>query len=474
MEKKYQVFISSTYSDLVEARVKVRDAILSMYHFPVGMELFGVADEEQWQIISETIDSSDYYVLIIAQRYGSVIPEGCCDAGMSYTEKEFRYALEKGIPVLAFLLDDDVAVKPEFIETKNSDKLTAFKTEVKTGRLVEWWKTTDELAQKVTASLYKQITRTKRPGWIRGDVVDVEKSLKTLTELTEQNQKLVEENKALLMENQSLKQQPKRCPKLVIKVAGDVPNEGEKDDPLYGRVKNIKTDADNAIHLKVESVKTSSVEAEYQPVSESDFIGELRGKVSIKEIEEYNAALPSEDMLEKYLKLYQMHHLIVDHGIASVVSVCNIGTAKATDISIKIEFPDEIRVLDIYEVRKLKEPEAPKKPKSLQVVAYERAHRSEMVLEKAFEQFGILNDIKTMKLPDLSAYTTHNSPFESIDIIENMVSIEIKDGIVHTRLSSFRDIYIVPMKRGEFKARVELMCAEYENPEETELTFICE
>ena len=139
MEKKYQVFISSTYSDLVEARVKVRDAILSMYHFPVGMELFGAADEEQWQIISETIDSSDYYVLIIAQRYGSVIPEGCYDAGMSYTEKEFRYALEKGIPVLAFLLDDDVAVKPEFIETKNSDKLTAFKTEVKTGRLVEWW-----------------------------------------------------------------------------------------------------------------------------------------------------------------------------------------------------------------------------------------------------------------------------------------------------------------------------------------------
>ena len=79
-----------------------------------------------------------------------------------------------------------------------------------------------------------------------------------------------------------------------------------------------------------------------------------------------------------------------------------------------------------------------------------------------------------MKLPDLSTYTTYNSPFESIDIIENTVSIEIKDGIVHTRLSSFRDIYIVPMKRGEFKARVELMCAEYENPEETELTFICE
>ena len=62
MEKKYQIFISSTYKDLIEARSKVRDAILSMMHFLVGMEMFNAADEEQWEIIQETIDSSDYYV----------------------------------------------------------------------------------------------------------------------------------------------------------------------------------------------------------------------------------------------------------------------------------------------------------------------------------------------------------------------------------------------------------------------------
>ena len=56
MEKKYQIFISSTYIDLVEARVKVRDAILSMLHFRVGMEMFNAADEEQWEIIQEKID----------------------------------------------------------------------------------------------------------------------------------------------------------------------------------------------------------------------------------------------------------------------------------------------------------------------------------------------------------------------------------------------------------------------------------
>lgn len=65
MNKKYQVFVSSTYKDLQEARAKVRDAILSMYHFPVGMELFGAANEEQWQIISETIDSFDYFIMYL-------------------------------------------------------------------------------------------------------------------------------------------------------------------------------------------------------------------------------------------------------------------------------------------------------------------------------------------------------------------------------------------------------------------------
>ena len=33
MDKKYQVFISSTYKDLIEARAKVRDASRSMYYF---------------------------------------------------------------------------------------------------------------------------------------------------------------------------------------------------------------------------------------------------------------------------------------------------------------------------------------------------------------------------------------------------------------------------------------------------------
>lgn len=474
INKKYQVFISSTYTDLVEARSKVRDAILSMYHFPVGMEVFGAANEEQWQIISETIDSSDYYVLIIGQRYGTVIPEGKPDAGISYTEKEFRYALQKGIPILAFLMDDDVPVKPEHVEHDHHEELIAFKNAVKTDRLVEWWTNPDELAQKVTSALYKQITRSKRPGWIRGDSVDIEKSLKVITELTERNQQLVDENRALTIENQKLKHKSERIPKLSVVLEGDIPDDDEKDDPLFKRVDRLKTGDDAVVHMQVDCVDTTIEEMNYQPLSQADFFGELRGWVTDDEIKAYNDALPKQEEINKYLDLYRGYHMIVDTGIASAISIHNIGAAKATDVSITIEFPDEIQVMDITDVRKLKEPERPEKPRDLREIAYERAHRAEAAM---FQTMARLDRFGSMPINQfgINALSLGNhTVFESLDISDNTVNIEIKNGIVHTKCDRFRDIYITPLTKGIFKAKVTLMCAEYEEPEETEITFSCE
>ena len=174
MEKKYQIFISSTYEDLKDERRKVQDTILEMYQFPIGMEMFSAADEEQWEIIQETIDSSDYYVLIIGHRYGSIIEEGE-HAGISYTQKEFRYALEKKIPILAFLIADSVAVTPDKMDNdvEKIEKLKVFKEEVIKGRTVQWWTSSEDLANKVSISLTKQISKGKRPGWIRAEGLDV-------------------------------------------------------------------------------------------------------------------------------------------------------------------------------------------------------------------------------------------------------------------------------------------------------------
>ena len=103
MNIKYQIFVSSTYDDLKKEREQVLKATLEMGHIPVGMEMFSAADEEQWKIITRQIDECDYYVVIVAQRYGSVVE------GISYTEKEYDYAVAKSIPVLGFIIESGVA-----------------------------------------------------------------------------------------------------------------------------------------------------------------------------------------------------------------------------------------------------------------------------------------------------------------------------------------------------------------------------
>lgn len=88
MEKRYQVFISSTFTDLKDERQAVLKSILELNHMPAGMELFPATDDTAWQLIEDIIESSDYYVLIVGGRYGSLD-----EKGIGFTEKEYDYAL---------------------------------------------------------------------------------------------------------------------------------------------------------------------------------------------------------------------------------------------------------------------------------------------------------------------------------------------------------------------------------------------
>ena len=76
MDKKYQIFVSSTYRDLEEERRKVIEQILNLGHIPVGMVLFQAGDETQWGYIQKRIVECDYYIVLVAERYGSEGPGG--------------------------------------------------------------------------------------------------------------------------------------------------------------------------------------------------------------------------------------------------------------------------------------------------------------------------------------------------------------------------------------------------------------
>ena len=68
IDKKYQIFISSTFTDLENERDNIIKAILELYHIPIGMEMFSAEDEDQWEINRRTIDIRDYNVLILGLR----------------------------------------------------------------------------------------------------------------------------------------------------------------------------------------------------------------------------------------------------------------------------------------------------------------------------------------------------------------------------------------------------------------------
>ena len=153
MDKKYQVFISSTYADLIDERKKVLDILLMADCIPAGMEAFVATDVEQFEVIKKVIDLCDYYVLIIGKRYGSIHP----DTGISYTEMEYDYAINQGIPVLVFALDESVDLPEDKKETDPDkiDKLRAFRDKAMTNRLASIWKSADELTGKLAVSIMK-------------------------------------------------------------------------------------------------------------------------------------------------------------------------------------------------------------------------------------------------------------------------------------------------------------------------------
>ena len=188
MVNKYQVFISATFEDLKEERKKVQDTILSMSQFPAGMEMFNASNEEPWEIVRQAIDNSDFYVLIIGHKYGSVIEDGKY-AGISFTQREYYYALEKEIPVFAFLIDSNASVTQDKVEqeTVKKEKLEAFKKEIMTRHHVVTWMNKYDLASKVSIALSHKFKN--EPEWM------TEKKNESEKKETKLDQKEVNENK---------------------------------------------------------------------------------------------------------------------------------------------------------------------------------------------------------------------------------------------------------------------------------------
>ena len=192
MKRKLQVFVSSTFNDMLPERQAAVEAILRAGHIPAGMELFAAGDESQLETIRRWIDDSDVFMLMLGGRYGSIEPK----SGKSYIELEYDYAAEKRMPLFAavvsetYLTEKVKAVGPDAMERVNSQLLNAFRDLV-TKRICRFFGDLNELKLIVFESLANFDRNEDLSGWLRGsEVVDPKSTLEEVARLQTENAEL--------------------------------------------------------------------------------------------------------------------------------------------------------------------------------------------------------------------------------------------------------------------------------------------
>ena len=168
MKKVYQVFVSSTYLDLIDERKAIIETLINNNCIPRGMEMFPAKNEKLLDTIKAVIDECDYYVLVIGGKYGSIY----LSSHLSYTELEYDYAFNSNIPILPFIPahPEKIEVGKSEIDTLRKEKLCSFIDKVKDNNCPQYWSDVNSLVGKVISSITAAISDKPRPGLVKGMV----------------------------------------------------------------------------------------------------------------------------------------------------------------------------------------------------------------------------------------------------------------------------------------------------------------
>lgn len=197
--KKYQIFISSTYDDLRDERQAAVEAILKAGHIPAGMELFAAGDESQMEAINRWIESSDIYMLILGSRYGSIEST----TGISYIELEYDLAVALEKPVFAVVLSDsalDLKLKSKgkvVIETEHPQEYKLFRQKV-LSKICSFFSDCKDIKLAIHESIPDIKLRHELIGWVSAsEMPDTKVYINEINRLSEENARLREENENL-------------------------------------------------------------------------------------------------------------------------------------------------------------------------------------------------------------------------------------------------------------------------------------
>lgn len=149
---KKQIFISSTYIDLVSHRESIWELLQSFNVSISGMEKFGARTEIPLETCIKEVEDSDIYIGIIGMRYGSIEKE----SKKSFSQLEYERAKKLGKEILIFIIDENNSkINPKHIDFENYESLREFKSILKTNHTIDIFSDENDLITKLNSSLRK-------------------------------------------------------------------------------------------------------------------------------------------------------------------------------------------------------------------------------------------------------------------------------------------------------------------------------
>ena len=145
------VFVSSTWNDLSAHRASIREALSARGLEFVGMEGILTTPSIPRDSTLAYIGRAGTYIAVVGWRYGSVDQA----TGLSFTELEYVHAVGQGKPVVAFLADESVAVRPSELDAEQDgfQRLLAFRETLSRRHGAVTFTDVADLARKVTRAL---------------------------------------------------------------------------------------------------------------------------------------------------------------------------------------------------------------------------------------------------------------------------------------------------------------------------------
>ncbi|WP_025721412.1 DUF4062 domain-containing protein [Paenibacillus sp. 1-18] len=319
MKKKLQVFISSTYTDMLEERQAAVTAVLNAGHIPAGMELFKSGDQSQKETIKRWIDESDVYMLILGGRYGSLDPE----SGKSYTHWEYDYAGEQGkrrfaVVITEEKLMDKARKNPDYLEREHYSHYQEFKREV-LGNISKFYEDTKDIKLTVMESLKEYEFDKSLVGWIKSD------NLQSMEKILLENAELIKENARLARE----------CEKLNLNAIQNTFINGMQYEDMESVLENM------SINLPKE------IDEDESEISLLDFFTVESDTLSI--------GVTNSATLSKDFEIFIFYHVapkLMQFGLMEKVKVAGVQYERIQTTK------DGLKFLGQYEIRKKQQPRA--------------------------------------------------------------------------------------------------------------------